>query len=462
MPSGLTEAERPDTSGTGLWRNRNWRLFWLGQSVSVTGDTVFDVTVLLWVARVIAVHRTWAPSAASGVLIAAGIPALLVGPFAGVFVDRWNRRRTMLLADAARAVLVAALIPLALPSVASHLPRAAQLAIVYLVVAAAACFSQFFNPSRFAMLGAIVPEADVPKASSSLMSATYAAAIIGPPLAAPLLFVAGVQWALLINALSFAVSFLTIRLVRPAAVPALAEEAPAGQAGYWRELGAGLRFFVGSPVLIAVGGGLFITVLGAGALNSLNVFFIQVNLHSSASMYGTIGMAEGIGGVLGTLAAGWVMTRIGAGRVFWAGLILGGAAIVGYSRMSNLPAALAFIVATGLVVAGVNVALSPLLLKATPQAMIGRITSVLGPSAYLAAIISMAASGVLASTVLQGFHETVAGITFGPYDTIIGAGGLLFIAAGLAAVPLLRRDPAAVPATLRSTERGGDVPGPVA
>jgi hypothetical protein len=71
--------------------------------------------------------------------------------------------------------------------------------------------------------------------------------------------------------------------------------------------------------------------------------------------------------------------------------------------------------------------------------MIGRVTSVLTPAASVAAIASTAAAGALASTVLHGFRATLAGVTFGPYDTIIAVGGLLFVAAGLAVMMPLRR-----------------------
>ena len=72
----------------GLWRNRDWRLLFSGQAVSLVGDFVFDVTVVLWVATVIAKDQPWAPLAVGGALIAAAAPVMLVGPFAGVFVDR--------------------------------------------------------------------------------------------------------------------------------------------------------------------------------------------------------------------------------------------------------------------------------------------------------------------------------------------------------------------------------------
>jgi MFS family permease len=132
----------------GLRRNRAWTLLWSGQAVSIVGDYVFDTTIVLWIGTVIAKGEGWAPAAVSGVLMAAALPAIVIGPVAGVFVDRWDRRRIMLSADACRAVLVAALLPLAWPSVSGHVSRAASLTLIYAVVIAASCFGQFFNPSR--------------------------------------------------------------------------------------------------------------------------------------------------------------------------------------------------------------------------------------------------------------------------------------------------------------------------
>jgi MFS family permease len=71
---------------------------------------VFLITVMLWIATEIANGPPWAPAAVSGALIASAGPALVIGPFAGVWVDRWNRRRIMLTADAARFVLIACLL----------------------------------------------------------------------------------------------------------------------------------------------------------------------------------------------------------------------------------------------------------------------------------------------------------------------------------------------------------------
>lgn len=393
---------------------------------------------MLWVVKVIAAGQPWAPAAGSGVLIAAAIPAAALGPFCGVFIDRWDRTRTMLTADAARAVLIALLVPLGFGPVAAHVPRAAQLGLVYLLVGAAACVSQFFGPAQVALLGAIVTKDQLPRAAAIVQSMSSGAAIIGPPLAAPLFFAAGPGWALAIDALSFAVSFTTIRLIRHPGAPAPAE-APSGQQGYWQEFRAGVRFAAASPVIVAVATGIVVATLGSGALSTLDVFFLQANLHASASLYGTLGMALAIGMIAGALAAGRIANRAGTATLFWAGLVLSGAALTGYSRMTSLPPALAFLAAAGVALGAVNAAVAPLMLGATPQHLIGRVESVLSPLISLASVSSIAAAGFLASTGLRSFHTALAGISFGPYDSIFAIAGLLFTVSGLAAIAPLHR-----------------------
>ena len=277
-------------SQSGLWRNKNWRLLWLGQSVSATGDMVFTMTVLLWIATVIAKGQTWAPAAASGALIATAAPVLVVGPLAGVFVDRWNRRRTMLIADAARCALITSL--LVVPLLRNSIPIGLQLGILYGILAICSCFAEFFDPSRLAVLGTIVPSEEQPRASAQLSAAFSTAQVIGPPIAAPLLITFGVQWALILNAASFAFSFWCIRAIRLPPVPAGQERETS--AGFAAEFKEGIRFFAASRVLVTVGIGVVIALLGNGAVNSLAVFFIPHNLHEPASWLGTLVGSVGV------------------------------------------------------------------------------------------------------------------------------------------------------------------------
>jgi len=199
--------------------NRQFAQVWLAGAVSTVGDFVFDTTVLLWISTVLARGQPWAPTAASGVLIAVLVPTVAVGPLPGVFVDRWDPRRTMLWSDAIRAVLVGGGL-VALPLLPSGtLPVPVELAVVYAAIVCNTVVSRFFVPARFTIIADLVPEHKQSRASSITQATGAAAGIIGPPLAAPLLFTAGVEWALALNALSFVFSFAVIRSVRAPAAP---------------------------------------------------------------------------------------------------------------------------------------------------------------------------------------------------------------------------------------------------
>ncbi|WP_300605149.1 hypothetical protein [Trebonia sp.] len=119
--------------------------------------------------------------------------------------------------------------------------------------------------------------------------------------------------------------------------------------------------------------------------------------------------------------------------MFWLGLVAGGACLLGFSRLTGLPAAVGVLGLVGVAFGAVNAAAPPLLLASIPQRLIGRVMSVFNPVQQAANIASMAAAGALAATV--------------PVRAIFAAGALLIIAAGLALIGPLRPD--AVPATPR-------------
>src|SRR5579875_1570480 len=177
--------------------NRNFGLLWIGQAISDLGDMIYFVTLSLWIATIIAKNQPWAPAAVSGVMIATALPALLPGPLAGVFLDRWNKRLTMARMDMLRAALVFLLLPLTglipLPFITEPLPVFWQIGSIYGVVLAASICGQFFNPARFTILSEILPEPQRARASAMEQTSSSIVKILGPFLAAPLLFIVGVQ-----------------------------------------------------------------------------------------------------------------------------------------------------------------------------------------------------------------------------------------------------------------------------
>src|SRR5205823_4297808 len=203
-----TSTERPEisTKRPNLLINRNFALLWSGQIISIVGDFVFDTILILWIATLIAQVQSWAPLAVSGILLAASLPVFIIGPIAGVFVDRWDKRRTMLWTDAFRAILILLLL---LPVGILHLPFLAaiqltifwQLGLIYSTVFLSSTCAQFFEPSLLALIGDIVDKPYHARATGRIQLMISLGGVIGPSLATLLFFRVGVYWALLLNAL---------------------------------------------------------------------------------------------------------------------------------------------------------------------------------------------------------------------------------------------------------------------
>jgi MFS family permease len=418
--------------------NRDYTRLWFGQAVSSVGDAVFSTTLVLWVATVLAKGEAWAPVAVSGVVMASGAAVLVVGPLAGVFVDRWDKLRTMLGTEVLRGGLVAVLTAVSFLPV-DALPAGVWLALVYTTVLLLHAAGQFFSPARFAILADLVSgEADRARAAGIGQATGETAWIIGPPLAAPLLFTAGLQWALLFNALTYAVSYVAIRSIgarRPTAGPAVtgATRKPAGQrrSSLRTEFTDGLRFFARSRFLVAL---LLLAVIGQfgiGALSTLNVFFTTDNLNASAHLYGYIGMAMGVGGITGALCGGRVVQWLGARRTTWVSLLVSGVLLVAYSRQTGFLGGIALLFVFTVPLTVLNTAMAPLLLAAAPPDYRGRVMAVFYPVTKLASMLAAVLSGWLAGSVLRDVTGSFAGLRFGPIDTIFAVSGVIVVLSGV-------------------------------
>ncbi len=417
-----------------LLRNRNWRRLWFAQAVSILGDFVFNTTVVLWVGTVIAADRSWAPAAVGGVLLATAVPVLVVGPLSGVFVDRWNRLRVMLGADATRAIVVAVL--LVIPLFGASWPIAAKLSMIYAIVAFTSAVSQFFNPARFAIIGSVLDAPDRAQAFGMSTATASAAAVLGPPIAAPLLFAAGVRWALILNSASYLISFAATRLVRVKTPPVARTEEQ--EANFWAELRDGFRYFQGSRALKAVVYSICLYTLGVGAINVLNVFFITQTLGLPGRWLGVLEAAFGVGSIAGAVASGWFARTLGDWRLYTYGILVTGFVVFGYSQSRSLGMAVLILALAGVPLACVNVTIGPLILQATPDKMLGRINAVINPLVYLSSIISAAIAGFMASTVLRSVDIKILGLSFGDVTTVFAVAALIMVVAGIAARSGLR------------------------
>ncbi|WIG60398.1 MAG: hypothetical protein OJF49_003146 [Ktedonobacterales bacterium] len=440
-----------------LFINRDFGLLWGGQAISNLGDVVFDTALLLWVGAFLAAGKSWAPLAMSAILLAAVVPQVVAGPIAGVFVDRWDKRRTMMAMDAAQAALVGLL---AVAVDISHLPLMGARRLPDGLLLTLACgdvllvsiCAQFYRPARFALVGDLVPDDDLrPRAISMSQALDGLAVIFGPPIAAALVFGLGVQWALVVNALSFAASFgFAVRIRAPRAARSVA---PGQHGDFAREFRAGFRYVARHRVLRTLLVAVVLAWLGFGALQVLGYFFVTENLGASPALFGWLGSCFGVGAVGGAVLVTIYGKRIGLARILWMSLVVSGIFVAVLGHLTSIGPALVAAVIFGVSATTVIIASGPLILDVTEREFVGRVTSVITPIGRLAALISIAIAGYLVSEVLAGVDISVLGVNFNAVTLVFTGMGLLAVAGGLYARANL--DDAKPPDGVGAADHGG-------
>jgi predicted MFS family arabinose efflux permease len=347
-------------------------------------------------------------------LIAQYLPVFLLGPIAGVFVDRWDRRQTMVISDVTRAII--ALLPLVVP-IFLRLPA------IYTSVFLISAFSRFFMPARAGIMQVIVADEQQPQAAS-ISQATFALSfIIGPAIASPLYFAVGPIVACIINAASFLISAISVRAIRAskeALHPYLksdTQRSTNGVKAVLRELIAGLQFVVQTRVLLIVVILALIAMLGAGALNALDVIFVNQRLHVSTSLYGPLLAIGGLGTLLGAIGAGFVAKRIKPRHILAGSVFLLGLFLIVYAFQTQYALALIVMFITGIPQGGIDVGFMPLLLGATPRKLIGRVQSVIETAMFGSSLVSIGLAGYFGQFI--------------PVYIIYAVGGVFIALAGL-------------------------------
>ncbi|HCI79230.1 MAG TPA: hypothetical protein DHW02_06045 [Ktedonobacter sp.] len=389
------------SQGKGLFINRNFTFLAVGQAISNLGDFVYSTTLLIWV-----FSFTHSAAAVSGVVLAQYAPIFLLGPFAGVFVDRWNRRQTMIFADVARTLI--ALLPLLTP-LFLRLPS------IYISVFLISALSRFFMPAKSGILQVIVASEQQSQAASVSQTAFALSFVIGPAIAAPLYTLTGPTVALLLNAASYLISALCLfglraprKALHPYRYRGEAQE-QVGMSAIVGDLTEGFRFVARTRVLLVVIFMAIIAMLGSGALNALDIVFATRNLHVTTQLYGTLVAVCGIGTLAGAILAGLLSKWVKPQYILTGGVLLLGLGIVVYAFQTQYLIALIISFVMCIPQGGIDVGFGPLLINTTPQQLIGRTMSVIETSMYGASLISIGAAGYAGQFVPVNIIFAVSG-----------------------------------------------------
>jgi MFS family permease len=283
-------------------RVRDYRLVLTGQLLSSTGNWL-----LLVAAPYFVFHLTGSTIATGLSLMAQTVPAVLLGPIAGVFADRWDRRHTMIATDVLRAVTV-------LTMLAVHTRSAVW--IIYAALTAEAVFSQFFEPSRRAIVPSLVgrgPELAAANSLSQLVGGVIR--LIGGPLGGVLYVFFGFRSVVAIDAGSYVASAVLIVLIRfRPPTPEPSRPAAGGPVQHFTdELRAGIGQVRDSPGLRILFGVALLFFTGNAMLTALLVPYLSVVLHAGAQslgiLFGTLGLGFILGAPLSRVVAGRLSSR---------------------------------------------------------------------------------------------------------------------------------------------------------
>lgn len=274
-----------------LRRNPSYGRLWLADSVSLIGDWFSLIALSILVSRL----SEGSGLAVSGLLLAQLLPAVVLGPFVGTLVDRFDRRLIMIASDLLRVAVTLGFLLVRGPE---------DLWIIYALTIAQFSISSVFEPARSAIMPRVVRPTDLVLANV-LSSVTWSAMLaLGGLLGGVVAAYLGVTTALLLNSVSFVVSALLVASIRPinAAEGGSFKAEPVAGAGEQGGLIEGLRYLRARPALAA----LLLLKAGSavGSIETLRVMYattIFAGQDNGALALGLLSASAGVGAVLGPL-----------------------------------------------------------------------------------------------------------------------------------------------------------------
>lgn len=399
-------------------KQRNFTFLWLAGLISMIGNWVLLAALPFHIYAI-----TGSALATGGLLMAYVAPGVLVGSLAGVFVDRWDRKRTMLLTTLMQGAMISVLL---------LVQSADWLWLIYLVVIIESTLGLFFRPAENALLPKLVGEDQLLSANSLNALNDNLARLGGPALGGLLLGLLGFYSVVIVDAATYllaAVLILFVQVPESARPRAAAAEATASArsalGNLWTEWKAGLAVVKNSQLLA----GLFIVIgimlFGDAILSAILVVFVQNDMGLSAVEFGWMMTARGIGGLIGGVLAAQLGARFLPGRLLSIGLLASGAAVVVAVAFPTLSIVLPLLVLVGVMALIAMVSAQTMMQKGTADIYLGRVFGLFG---------AVSAGVMFVGAGLGGGLTDALGST-----ALMNAAALLYMASGVVAFILLGR-----------------------
>jgi MFS family permease len=283
-----------------------FKRLWLAQVVSILGDFL----ALFGVINLITFKWHGTPLQVTNVMIAYIIPMAIVGPLAGVFIDRWNVKRTMIASDLIRALLILCLV---------FVTRLEQIYVVFFLVSTV---SSFFAPSQSVTLRALVPIHGLLSANALMSQAFYTMRIIAPAAAGLLVYWLGENSCFYLDTVSFifsAAMLSTILIVRVVKARGSGEKTVGSM---MKDYTAGSRFILTHPAISFVMIAMMTAMFVMSCFSPLISVYVRDQLHAGTRAFGLISAMVGVGLIAGTqlvnaIAKGFSKETRCVGWIIW-------------------------------------------------------------------------------------------------------------------------------------------------
>lgn len=361
-----------------------FKRLWLAQGVSILGDflAIFGVINLItfrW-------HGT--PLQVTNVMIAYIIPITIVAPLAGVFVDRWNVKRTMIASDLIRSVLILGLL---------FVTRLEHIYVIFLLVSTV---SSFFGPAQSVTLRTLVPLHGLLSANALMSQAFYTMRIIAPAAAGLLVYWLGESSCFYLDTVSFIFSAAMLSTI--VVMRVVSQKSGAGEKsvrGLLRDYTAGSRFVLTHPAISFVMIAMMTAMFVLSCFSPLISVYVRDQLHAGTRAFGLISAMIGVGLIVGTQTVNAVAKGLSKKHVALSGIFgLSFATFVLALFKTSLLAGTSMF-GIGFAIAFVVVPAQTLMQQETPPDMLGRVSSSFMAVFSLSQLLGLVLSGSLADMI---------------------------------------------------------------
>ncbi len=299
-------------------RNRNFLFLWLDQLMSQMADRF-----LLYILLILAYKLTKSNLGVSIPMLAFGFSAVIFGPSAGVFVDRWNKKHVMIFSNIFRGALILLIIPFV-----NH-----SLAVVFMISFLIFTISQFFAPAETSSIPILVEKRDLIAANSLFMMTLMAASIIGIGMAAPLTNFFGITFVLIVAASLHLLSTLATLMI---SLKHKERQVRTGLFDLFKDLLMGFEFIKRKTSIKGALIKLFFSTSVLAVVCMLSVGFSEKVLGIGAANFGYLIFFAGTGMVVGGLFLGRFGHRFKKNRLTHFGFLFAGSALLILSRVENI------------------------------------------------------------------------------------------------------------------------------